>query len=92
MCIRDRIDTLLLYLALGGRSLGEHARRVAVDLGSGDLLAAREHVGWMVSRQTENLDAAAVAGACIESTLENGNDAVFGALFWFCLLYTSRCV
>ena len=80
------IDAILLYLSLGGRSLGEHARRVADDLGNGDLAAAREHVGWMVSRQTENLDAAAVAGACIESTLENGNDAVFGALFWFALL------
>lgn len=80
------IDAGLLYLALGGRSLGEHARRVAADLASDDLTAARRHVGWMVSRQTAELDAAGVAGACIESTLENGNDAVFGALFWFALL------
>lgn len=80
------IDVGLLYLALGGRSLEEHARRVADDLANGDLGAARRHVGWMVSRQTEELDAAGVAGACIESTLENGNDAVFGALFWFALL------
>ena len=79
------IDVLLLYLALGGRSLGEHALRVAGDLARGDLPAARRHVGWMVSRQTEALDAGGVAGACIESTLENGNDAVFGALFWFAL-------
>jgi len=80
------IDAALLYLALGARSLGEHARRVADDLASGDLDAARRHVGWMVSRQTTDLDASGVAGACIESTLENGNDAVFGTLFWFALL------
>jgi len=79
------IDAALLYLALGARSLSEHARRVADDLASGDLDAARRHVGWMVSRQTTDLDAAGVAGACIESTLENGNDAVFGTLFWFAL-------
>ncbi|GHU18310.1 cobalamin biosynthesis protein CobD [Betaproteobacteria bacterium] len=80
------LDVLLLYLALGGRSLAEHAERVSADLQAGDLAAAREHVGWIVSRNTENLDEAGVARACVESTLENGNDAVFGVLFWFALL------
>ncbi|EXI77614.1 MAG: cobalamin biosynthesis protein [Candidatus Accumulibacter appositus] len=80
------LHVLLLYLALGGCSLGEHARRVADDLASGDLALARQHVGWMVSRQTDDLDPAGVASACLESTLENGNDAIFGALFWFALL------
>ena len=80
------LDAFLLYLALGGRSLAEHAERVAVDLAAGDLSAAREHVGWIVSRNTAELDESGVAKACVESTLENGNDAVFGALFWFALL------
>ena len=79
------IDVFLLYLALGGRSLAEHAERVAADLAAGDLHAAREHVGWIVSRDTSELDESGVAKACVESTLENGNDAVFGALFWFML-------
>lgn len=26
-----------------------------------------------------------MAKACVETTLENGNDAIFGALFWFVL-------
>ena len=80
------LDVGLLYLALGGRSLAEHAERVAADLRSGDLAAARQHVGWIVSRNTSVLDSSGVAKACVESTLENGNDAVFGALFWFALL------
>lgn len=79
------IDVVLLYLALGGRSLAEHAERVAADLAAGDLPAARQHVGWIVSRDTSELDESGVAKACVESTLENGNDAVFGALFWFIL-------
>ena len=79
------VDVLLLYLALGGRSLAEHAERVAADLAAGDLPAARKHVGWIVSRDTSELDESGVAKACVESTLENGNDAVFGALFWFIL-------
>jgi len=80
------VDVGLLYLALGGRSLGEHAKRVADDLAAGDLRAAREHVGWIVSRDTSRLDESGVAKACVESALENGNDAVFGALFWFVVL------
>jgi len=77
---------LLLWFALGGRSLAEHAAAVAVPLAAGDLAAARERLSWMVSRETARLDAEAVARATVETTLENGNDAVFGALFWTALL------
>jgi adenosylcobinamide-phosphate synthase len=80
------VDVILLYFALGGRSLAEHAERVARDLDAGDLPAAREHVGWIVSRKTSDLNESDVAKACVESTLENGNDALFGALFWFMML------
>lgn len=79
------LDVLLLYFALGGRSLAEHAQRVADDLAAGDLSAARQHVGWIVSRDTRELDETGVAKAGVETVLENGNDAVFGALFWFML-------
>lgn len=79
------VDALLLYFALGGRSLAEHAQRVADDLAAGDLGAAREHVGWIVSRDTRELNETGVAKAGVETVLENGNDAVFGALFWFML-------
>ncbi len=79
------LGILLLWLALGGRSLAEHARAVDAALRAGDLSAAREGVGRMVSRETAGMDAAAVRRATVESVLENGNDAVFGALFWFLL-------
>jgi adenosylcobinamide-phosphate synthase len=78
-------DALVLWFALGGRSLGEHARAVAAPLAAGDLAAARERVGMIVSRDTSELDETGVATAAVESVLENGNDAVFGALFWFFL-------
>lgn len=77
------VDALLLYFAIGARSLAEHAEAVARPLAAGDLAEARRRVGWMVSRDTSALDESGVARAGVESVLENGNDAIFGALFWF---------
>ncbi|MBL8298670.1 MAG: cobalamin biosynthesis protein [Rhodanobacteraceae bacterium] len=79
------IDITALYLAIGLRSLREHAEPVARYLEAGDLGAARGAVSRMVSRDTAALDAERVAAAATESVLENGNDAVFGALLWFLL-------
>ncbi len=79
------IAILVLYLTLGGQSLTEHARRVVVALRANNLDAARLHVSYMVSRDTGAMEHQDVARATVESVLENGNDAVFGTLFWFAL-------
>lgn len=72
-----------LYFALGHQSLREHALSVHRALSKGDLAEARTKVSFIVSRDTGLMDSQAVASATVESVLENGNDAVFGALFWF---------
>lgn len=79
------LDVALLYFALGAQSLRQHVVRIANALESDDLPGARDAVGRIVSRDTSALDESAVARAAVESTLENGSDAVFGALFWFAL-------
>jgi adenosylcobinamide-phosphate synthase len=79
-------NVLVLYAAIGLRSLGDHAMPVASALRDGDMARARQMVGRMVSRDTLMLDERQVAAAATESVLENGNDAVFGALFWFAVL------
>ena len=76
-------EVAALYFAIGGNSLIEHARDISRPLKQGDLDEAREKVGWIVSRETSQLSEDQVTRATIESVLENGNDAVFGALFWF---------
>jgi adenosylcobinamide-phosphate synthase len=77
------VSVAALYFAIGHQSLREHAQRVHEALTKGNLAEARERVGRIVSRDTGQMDAPAVASAAVESVLENGNDAVFGALFWF---------
>ena len=74
---------LLLYFAIGLRSLRDHALPIADALAAGDLAAARALTARIVSRDTAQADASDLAKAGVESLLENGNDAVFGALFWF---------
>ena len=74
-----------LYFALGHQSLRQHAQRVYRALEADNLDEARVQVSYMVSRDTAKMDNRGVAAAAVESVLENGNDAVFGALFWFLL-------
>ncbi len=76
-------EILLLYLTLGGQSLSEHAQRVATALRVNDLDDARRQVSMIVSRDTAVMQPGDVVRATVESVLENGNDAVFGTLFWF---------
>lgn len=80
------VDILVLYFALGLKSLGQHALPVAQALRLGNLDEARRRVGYLVSRRTSELDACGVARAGTESVLENGADAVFASLFWFAVL------
>ncbi len=80
------VDVVLLYFAIGAQSLCEHAEAIAKPLQEGRLDEARQRVGWIVSRETATLDESGVAKAGVESVLENGNDAIFGTLFWFALL------
>ncbi|NHN37254.1 cobalamin biosynthesis protein CobD [Pseudomaricurvus alcaniphilus] len=77
------ISVLILYFAIGLRSLGEHARAVAKPLRRGDLAQARRQLAMIVSRDTAQLEAPAITRATMESVLENGSDAVIAPLFWF---------
>ena len=77
------LHVFLLYLCLGLRSLRDHNQPIADALAIDDLDNARLLTARIVSRDTANADAASLAKASTESLLENGNDAVFGTLFWF---------
>ncbi|NMM39060.1 MAG: cobalamin biosynthesis protein [Glaciimonas sp.] len=77
------LHALLLYFCIGLRSLREHALPIAEALTRGDLVQARLLTARIVSRDTQTAPETDLAKAGVESLLENGNDAVFGTLFWF---------
>ncbi|WP_404991722.1 CobD/CbiB family cobalamin biosynthesis protein [Cupriavidus pauculus] len=77
------LHVVALYCALGACSLTQHIAPIADALARGDLPAARGLTARIVSRDTADADAEALARAACESALENGNDAIFGALVWF---------
>lgn len=86
-------DIVLLYLAIGWRSMVQHIEPIEAALtgpaltgpGAVDLPRARAALAMIVSRDTENLDEQAVLGATVETTLENSADALFASLFWYAL-------
>ena len=77
------LHALLLYACIGLRSLYEHTMPIVDALRAGDLATARSRTSWIVSRDTHEAQETDLAKAGAESLLENGNDAVFGTLFWF---------
>ncbi len=78
-------DVILLYFSIGAHSLFLHARQIYTPLSQHNLADARHAVSMIVSRDTSELNETEIATATVESVLENGNDAIFGAIFWFLL-------
>lgn len=77
------LHVLLLYFSIGLRSLHDHLLPIAAALHGQDLPLARTLTARIVSRDTTDANSSDLAKAGVESLLENGNDAVFGTLFWF---------
>lgn len=73
---------VLLKPLLAWRMLRDEVMAVEAAL-SRSVEAGRERLGWLVSRDTQSLDATAVRESAIESLAENLNDSVVAPLFWF---------
>lgn len=77
------LSAAIVYLTIGGKSLVEHAQAVSSPLMQGDIEQARIRLGYIVSRDTSKLNEEEIASATVETVLENGCDAIYGAWFWF---------
>lgn len=77
------INAFILYLCIGWKSLIQHVKAIQTALGGNNLDLARQRTQYIVSRDTDQLSEQQISQTAIESLLENGNDAIFGCLFWF---------
>jgi adenosylcobinamide-phosphate synthase len=73
---------LVVWAALGGRSLERAALALSDALRAGDVAAARRLAPALVGRDPSQLDAAELSRAAVESVAENTSDAVVVPLFW----------
>jgi len=77
------LSPILLYLCIAPKSLKQHTMMVYHSLQARNLTAARHAIARIVSRETQQMDFLAIRKATIETTLENGADAIFAPIFWF---------
>lgn len=73
---------VLLSFTISTRSLAEAGREIAGFLNCGNMEQARYKVGWIVGRDTANLDTGEVTRATVETVAENIVDGIISPLFY----------
>ena len=73
------------YTTLATRSLYDEPRKVLRALEKGDLNLARKEAGFLVSRDTDQLDEKEICRALIETVSENTSDGIVAPLFYLAI-------
>lgn len=76
------LESLMCWQALAARELHRESMRVCHALEAGDLVDARKKLAMIVGRETEQLDAGAIAKAAVETVAENTSDGVVAPLLY----------
>ena len=79
------IEALILSFMITPRSLAEAGREIYYLLENENLAQARYKVGWIVGRDTKNLNEAEVVRATVETVAENTVDGIISPLFYFAI-------
>ena len=74
---------LLLSFTISPKSLAKAGKGIYTLLILGEIEKAREKVGWIVGRDTENLPEAEIVRATVETIAENTVDGIIAPLFFF---------
>lgn len=78
-------SAVLLSFTISPRSLAEAGEEIRRYLLQKNLEQARYKVGWIVGRDTKNLDVSEVTRATVETIAENIVDGIISPLFYFAI-------
>lgn len=76
------LEMFLISFTISPTSLAKAGREISRYLAQGDLDNARHKVGWIVGRDTANLDEGEISRATIETIAENITDGIISPLFY----------
>ncbi len=79
------IEAILTCYILATKSLNDESMKVYKALKTGSIEDSRKAVSMIVGRDTNNLDAAGVAKAAVETVAENTSDGVIAPLIYTCI-------
>ena len=77
------MQVIIVYITISPRSLASAGLELAQLLQKGDLTEARRKVGWIVGRDTTELDESEITRATIETVAENTVDGIISPLLFF---------
>lgn len=77
------LEILIVYITISPRSLAEAGAELAGLLARKQLAKARQRVGWIVGRDTTELDESEITRATIETIAENTVDGIVSPLLFF---------
>ena len=79
------VQSIMCWQIIAPRSLRDESMKVYTALKTGTIADARRAVSMIVGRDTEQLDAPAVARAAVETVAENASDGVIAPLLFLAL-------
>lgn len=83
--LRVALQSVFCWQILAARSLQTESMKVYTALKTGTLADARRAVSMIVGRDTQQLDADAVARAAVETVAENCSDGVIAPMLFFAI-------
>ena len=78
----DLVEIFFIYTIFATNSLAKEGRKIYRSLQKGDIKSARKWLGWIVSRETAELEEEEIVRGAVETISENIVDGLIAPLFF----------